>query len=140
MNSLSWLIYFASLSGSASSFLCFLAFIGAALLVVGTILSVLWTDGNGSYLAEGQRDRKIKGYEEMRQRGRSLVSRGFLMLLVFGGLATVLPSSNAVYAIAASEIGERVITDETVKGIAADSTKALQAWIKRQIEPEAKKQ
>lgn len=133
MNSLSWLIYMASLSGSASGFFSFLAVMGAVFTGVGAVLSVMWTDG-----ACGG-DRKIKGYEDMRQRGRAMASRGFLLLAVCGCLSTVLPSSNTVYAIAASEIGERVITDETVKGIAADSTKALQAWIKKQIEPEAKK-
>lgn len=133
MNSLSWLIYFASLSDSASGFFAFLAALGAICTVLGTVLSVLWTDG--SYGG----DRRIKGYEDMRKRGQALIPRGLMMLVVFGAIATILPGKNAVYAIAASEIGERVITDETVKGIAADSTKALQAWIKKQIEPEEKK-
>jgi hypothetical protein len=133
MNSLSWLIYLASLSGSVSGFFTFLAVMGAVFALLGTVLSVMWTDGSFGG------DRKIKGYEEMRQRGNYMLSRGSLVLVIFGGVAAILPSSNTVYAIAASEIGERVITDETVKGLAADSTKALQAWIKKQIEPEVKK-
>lgn len=133
MNSLSWLIYFASLSDSASGFLSFLAGIGAVCVILGTILSVMWTDGGYGG------DRRIKGYEDMRKRGQALIPRGLLTLVLCGSIAVILPSKNAVYAIAASEIGERVISDEAVRGIAADSTKALQSWIKKQIEPEAKK-
>jgi hypothetical protein len=133
MNSLSWLIYLASLSGSASGFFSFLAVLGAVFVVVGGVLSIMWTDG--SYGGE----RRMKGYEDMRKRGQYLLPRGLLALCVFGSIATILPSQNTIYAIAASEIGERVITDETVKGLAADSTKALQAWIKKQIEPEKTK-
>lgn len=133
MNNLSWLIYLASLSGSASAFFSFLAAIGAATAGIGAIFSIVWTDG--SFGGE----RRIKGYEDIQRRGRYMIPRGLAALILFGGVATVLPGSNTVYAIAASEIGERVITDETVKGLAADSTKALQAWIKKQIEPEVKK-
>lgn len=50
-----------------------------------------------------------------------------------------VPSKSTMYAIAASQVGERVAQSEEVKGIANDATKALQQWIKRQIEPEAKK-
>ena len=44
-----------------------------------------------------------------------------------------IPSKNTMYAIASSEVGERVIKSEAVKGVANDATKALQQWIKRQI-------
>lgn len=133
MNSLSWLIYLASLSGSASSLFSFMAFMGAVACIVGAILSVLWTDGG--YGGE----RRLKGYEDMRERGKVMSRTGLIMLVGFGSVATVLPGKDTIYAIAASEIGERIITDETVKGLAADSTKALQGWIRKQIEPEAKK-
>jgi threonine/homoserine/homoserine lactone efflux protein len=136
MNSLSWLIYLASVSGSASSLFSFLAFMGAVFMVLGVILSILWTDGG---FGSGDRERRIKGYEDLRASGKSMIPRGILMFAVCGVIAALLPGSNTIYAIAASEVGERVITDETVKGIAADSTKALQGWIKKQIEPEAKK-
>jgi hypothetical protein len=44
-----------------------------------------------------------------------------------------------MYAIAASEIGERVIKTPEVQGITSDATKALHSWIKKQIETENKK-
>jgi hypothetical protein len=133
MNSLSWLIYLASLSGSISEFFAALAFMGAAVAIAGFVFSMMWTDG--SYGG----DRRMKGYEEMRQRGKYLAPRGLWALIVLGSISVILPSSNTIYAIAASEVGERLITDETVKGLASDSTKALQQWIKKQIEPEKAK-
>ena len=45
------------------------------------------------------------------------------------------PSKNTMYAMAASEVGEQIIKTE----LASDATKALHQWIKKQIEPEAKK-
>lgn len=39
---------------------------------------------------------------------------------------------------AAAEVGERVIASEKVKGIADDATKALQAWLRKQIDGEKK--
>lgn len=54
-------------------------------------------------------------------------------------LAAAVPSKNTMYAIAASQVGEKIVESETVQGIATDATKALQQWIKKQIEPEAKK-
>ena len=46
----------------------------------------------------------------------------------------VTPEKKTLYAIAASEYGEQIIKSE----IGNDATKALQQWIKRQIEPEKK--
>ena len=48
------------------------------------------------------------------------------------------PSRDTMYAIAASQIGERVIQNEAVQGIANDATKALQQWIKRQLADDKK--
>lgn len=54
-------------------------------------------------------------------------------------LSNLLPSQNTLYAIAASEVGEKIVTSEAARGIADDATKALHQWIKRQIEHETKK-
>lgn len=61
---------------------------------------------------------------------------------VYGGvlltLAALFPSKSTMYAIAASQAGEKIAQSEQVRGIADEATKALQQWIKRQIEPEKK--
>lgn len=136
MNNLSWLIYLASLSDSASSFFSFLAFVSTVFAAVGLVLSLMWTDGASGF---GNKELYLKGYEEMRKRGKALIPRGLLGILIFGGIAVVLPGKNTIYAIAASEIGERMVKSDQVQDIASDATKALQQWIKRQIEPDAEK-
>lgn len=51
---------------------------------------------------------------------------------------TLIPSKNTMYAIAASQVGEQVVRSEAVQGLASDATKALQQWIRQQIEPPKK--
>jgi len=60
--------------------------------------------------------------------------------LLFIHIANVFrPSQQTMYAIAAAQVGEQVIKSDAVQGIANDSLKALQQWIKKQLEPEEKK-
>ncbi len=133
MNTLSWLIYFAGLSSSARGFFGFLAGAGGLVAVLGFILSILWTGASYS----SQRD--IEAYQSLNKRGKSMLPIGMAMLIGFGSLSAFLPSANTVYAIAASEAGERVVASESVRGLTGDATKALQAWLKKQIEPEDKR-
>lgn len=133
MNGLSWLIYLASLSDGASTFFGLLSFMAAAATIAGTIMSIMWTDGQFGG------DQKLKGYEEMRSRGKWLASRSAVFLLAFGIISVALPPKNTVYAIAASEVGGRVVQSQELKGVADDSLLALRSWIKKQIEPGPKK-
>jgi hypothetical protein len=41
-----------------------------------------------------------------------------------------------MYAIAASQVGESIVKSEQTQEMASDATKALQQWIKKQIDPE----
>jgi hypothetical protein len=45
-------------------------------------------------------------------------------------LANVIPGKNTMYAIAASELGEQVVTSDTGKKVAS----ALEAWLDKQLE------
>lgn len=65
-------------------------------------------------------------------------TRGLVTIITCGFILAFLPSKNTMYAIAASQIGEKVSESEMVQGVANDATKALQQWIKKQIEPEKK--
>jgi hypothetical protein len=50
-------------------------------------------------------------------------------------LSTLIPSQNTVYAIAASEMGEKALTSAT----GGKAAKALDAWLDRQIAGEEEK-
>jgi hypothetical protein len=131
MNDLSWLIYIGAVSGSASGFFAFLAVVGAVVALFGFILTMLWSDD--------QNDEVRSRYDQIAERGGRIWPRGLAMLICFGIVATILPDRNTVYAIAASQVGERIVKNDAVQGVALDTSKAVQQWIKKQIEPEAKK-
>jgi hypothetical protein len=49
-----------------------------------------------------------------------------------------MPSKNTMYAMAASQMGEKVVSNQTVQEVGGDVAKALQSWIKSQIEERKK--
>lgn len=87
MNSISWLVYLADISQGISTLLGFSAFVLAMFLGVLTA---------GVF---------IKGWAWPKTRYYFLV--GFLAFS-----AAIIPSKNAIYMIAASEMGERAINTE----------------------------
>jgi len=125
MNSLSWFLYAIDVIGNLKilAFMVFLIFIA---ILIGTIVAIPMTEGD--CLDEKSRPTWYKFF------WRSIAASS-VTFLVF----TTLPSRNTMYAIAASQVGEQIVKNEAVQGMASDATKALQQWIKRQIEPETKK-
>ena len=127
MNSLSWFLYWIDVMNSISGVLTIIS-----ILLIASII-VLWF-ACSFRLEGGGREEK-----DLVRRSRSKWTWRFSMLALFCALvACFLPSKGTMYAIAASQVGERVAQSEAVKGIANDATKALQIWIKKQIEPEHK--
>lgn len=134
MNSLSWLIYLADIAGGITRLVCAVGF------VVGTWGLISYV-GYFACRADRATDDPTGTYYKRNTEWMAIWSRyskfvpiGFAMA-VFGVL---LPSPNAVYAIAASQMGERVLASQAVQPVLDDATRALQAWIKRQIGDEKK--
>lgn len=119
MNELSWLIYAADVAGSVG-FGISTVFVLSMLVLAGTLLAVPFSEG------------EVMGKDIRQYWFKCLVwSSSFVAFSFFLGAA--VPSQETVYAIAASEMGERVIQSET-GGKAVD---ALNAWLDRQIAPPA---
>lgn len=121
MNSISWFLYVA---GVVDNFGGVMIGMGVFCLVV---CGVCWF---GYSLADNE------DTTEMLKRTGSWTPIAAAVILT---IACFVPSKSTMLAIAASQIGERVAQSEQVQGLASDATKALQQWIKKQIEPEAKK-
>lgn len=123
MNSLSWLIYLAELTGSLQ---------GAA--IFGLVCSVLWFAGlqiGGAFAADFPSD------PETAASRRTLSLKAIPFGAVFLLLSCIIPSKTTVYAIAASEMGESALNTET----GGKAVKALNAWLDHQIandKPEGK--
>lgn len=121
MNSLSWFLYGIDVIANLRTLAC--------VVLAGT--SVCWILLNVSVAITEGDTLKWPDFKKW-------WTRGVVAMVVCGIAVSALPSSNTMYAIAASQVGEKIAQSETVQGIASDATKALQQWIKRQIEPEKK--
>lgn len=125
MNSLSWLIYLAGVADKGSSLLGFLCFFASLGLLVSTIAYLITV----AFAAADDRDAL---------RAKPVVQTIWLTFLgafpVVFMLWIALPTHSTVMAIAASEVGEKIITNENVTGLAADANKALRGWISKQID------
>jgi hypothetical protein len=122
MNSISWFIYIAQVSQSLGNLL--IGF-GAATITCCGFYTFART-----LAASIDAETFVPHFPAARY-----VALGVLFLLI----GNLMPERNTMYAIAASQVGERVAGSDAVQGITADATIALQQWIKRQIEPATKK-
>lgn len=117
MNELSWMIYLADVTGTLKVLL-FIFIIIAAIILAWRIFTAALDSYGGLEKGEVWAPTKAALW---------IVGPASIM-------AAVLPSSSTIYAIAASEMGEKALNTET----GGKAVKALNAWMDRQIEGEAK--
>lgn len=123
MNSISWLLYLIDVISNVKGLT-----IGAITISVMTGVALFAT----TLVTEGD-CLEWAGYWR-------IVKWDVALLAVATIVGCVIPSQNTMYAIAASQVGEKLSQTEVVQTLSNDATKALQQWIKRQIaDPEAKK-
>lgn len=126
MNELSWLIYAADVAGDANSVCGFVFYAG--IFSVG-IYAVVKGVGKAISCSLGDYDDP-----PVLPSLASVSKKLWLPVLIAGVVGVATPSSSTIYAIAASEMGERVITSET----GGKAVKALNAWLDKQVEGEVK--
>lgn len=117
MNSLSWLIYLASLI-PAVKFLCVL--VGVALLVWCVIRNAAVAFHNSDNYSK-------KSYPPFKQWWYALP-----LFLV----AALIPGEVTTRLIIASEFGERIVNSERVQGIVDPGLKYVEQWLKDQLKKE----
>lgn len=123
MNSLSWMIYLADVAGGLDWLLTGLAVIA---LIGGLIWVVV------GCCAASDDEFGPNGWKAWRRVGWAALLPSFLFGVVAGSL---IPSSETVYAIAASEVGETALNSDTGN----KAVRALNAWLDRQIAGEPEK-
>lgn len=117
MNGLSWLIYLADVAGSVGFAFTVATVIG---IVVVAICLIAVPISEGEAIADENRPKWLS------------VLKTFSAIAIVGFfLGGITPSKETVYAIAASEMGEQVVTSPTGQ----KAIKALEAWLDRQIAP-----
>jgi hypothetical protein len=114
MNSLSWMIYLASVVDNIGVIFGIMLVVGGLGLIFTTI----------PFLAD---------HDEYGERLRRPLRNGIVAWIAVALLGSFLPSKETIYAIAASEYGEDILNSET----GGKAVQALNAWLDRQIAGEA---
>lgn len=126
MNSLSWFLYLSDVVGNVGNFAGIVVVLVPIVAVFGLVFAPIIP-----MMLEDAPDAVVDAVKRVAwPLGKTIV----VVWVCSAVLSLVAPSKNTLYAIAASEMGERVLKTE----VATDAQKALQQWIKRQIEPEKK--
>ena len=121
MNSLSWMIY---LAGMVDAIGFFLAFAFVALVISALVCFVIFGISHDRVFAD-----------EPKVGAKKVGLNCIWGLVAVSIVGAIIPSKSTVYAIAASEMGEKVINTPT----AGKALKALDAWLDRQIAGEPAK-
>lgn len=120
MYSISWLLYIIDVLGGVKVLALFVAGTFSVILV-GGIITIPASEG--------------ETWEWFSRNFRWLIGAPIIAWAIFIGV----PRQSTLYAIAASEVGERIIKNDKVQDLASDATKALHQWIKNQIESKPEK-
>lgn len=112
MNSLSWLVYFG---GVAQNLAITLSICGGVVVAGVAVASIMTSVDNDKPTLAGR--------------------RWLVGAFVAFGVASFMPSQNTVYAIAASELGQRAISNKEVGRVADKASRALEAWLDKQLSP-----
>lgn len=116
MNELSWLIYLAQVLTSLGYL-----FVGMSIiLLIAAAIGVL-----AACIAHDEADVKTA-------RKVAFVCIPLCVLCAFVG--NVLPNKETLYAIAASQLGERIVQSGEVKELSNDAYAALRVWLKKQVQ------
>lgn len=116
MNSLSWLIYLAQVLTSLGYL-----FVGMSIiLLIAAAIGVL-----AACTAYDEDDIKM---------GRKVARVCVLLCVLCAVVGNVLPNKETLYAIAASQLGERIVQSGEVKELSNDAYAALRVWLKKQVQ------
>lgn len=115
MNQLSWMLYLASVAGNFNSFFWLSLLF---LIIVTIILSIRYF-----ILLDELYDDAKKAFKP------TFLKSVVPFYVVLSILFLVVPGRNTIYAIAASEMGERMMHTT----VATKAEKALEAWLDQQI-------
>lgn len=119
MNDLSWLLYAADVCDNLDwlFFLC---------MLIAVIGGFMWCFVGCAMAAD--HNPAVEDWKTWRKVGWGLLLPAFFFGCIMG---SIVPSKETVYAIAASEMGEKALNTQTGN----KAVKALDSWLDRQITP-----
>jgi len=127
MNGLSWSIYLIGVVGSFNSALAGIIVISAAMTFVLTIAAVV--NFNSNNFGRGVSEYNLN----MGATCKKWAVRAGILFGVMLFLSVVVPSERTVVLIAASQVGEKVMHNDQVTGLAKDSVDLLSTYMKTEL-------
>ena len=131
MNSLSWLIYVGDVVSGISFTVGFMGFFavvtGCACFISGLVRVRKW-----SWDSDEEYQQKKAAQKSVRSLAKPLLIAGPIAFLV----ASFIPSSKTIYMIAASEVGETVVTSPESLEILGDVKALIKKRLKDELAPE----
>ena len=146
MNSLSWLLYLADVAGNIKTFLIILALISLALSLFFCVYRLSSIEDFETKVRDQFRycnHHDQKDVEAIAKKIKADIEKILppfspkyailftIIFVVLSSFASFIPSRDTVYAIAASEMGEKALQSP----IGVKATKALETWLDRQASP-----
>lgn len=127
MNSLSWLIYLINLIDNFESYFKFITIISFVALFIVVFIThltaAIHNDNVDSYSS-------WKNKDKISHADRNKIYRGYIWIpFVLALCWSFIPNTRTMYLIAASEIGERVVTNEKVSGLVDPSIDILKNYV-----------
>ena len=133
MNNLSWMIYLADASASLASFLFFIAFVFGIAAVIATITVIVNVFETDEYNRRYSDD-IITSKRSLKKSAFKIAITAFICMIITGSTSSLLPSRQTVLLIAASEIGERIVTSERAQSVIDPSIDLLKTWMQRETQ------
>ena len=124
------MIYLADVAGSANGIAGVVMFASAFTAVGSGVGYLIMTSERHVYSWENAKD-VSEGRASLRNSFLNVLKKTPLVASIAALLAIVTPDQNTLYAVAASQVGEQIVTSKTGEKAA----KALDAWLDRQITP-----
>jgi hypothetical protein len=123
MNTLSWFVYLMDVISNVGVFFAIVAGVFGIPVIVGAFLFVV---------SAGEITDDVPKFWR-------LMRLGIVSSLVAILISCAIPEKKTMYAIAASEFGERVVNSERVQGIVDPGLKFVETWLKDQLKDKEKK-
>lgn len=133
MNNLSWMIYLAGASASLASFLFFIASVFGIAAVIATFTAIVNVFETDQYNRRYSDD-IITSKRSLKKSAFKIAITAFICMIIAGSTSSLLPSRQTVLLIAASEIGERVVTSERAQSVIDPSIDLLKTWMQRETQ------
>jgi uncharacterized BrkB/YihY/UPF0761 family membrane protein len=136
MNTIAWVIYWASFSDKITGIAEFWGILMSLCIIATLVCMVISKFVSASY--DDGKDYNVPTVKS--SNAFYIVSRGWFRCClvagtIFGSIYSFVPAKDTLYAMAASELVVKTAENQQVQTLGSDTLKALDEWVKRQITP-----